>query len=151
MADSGEMLAYPQRLHHEPPGWAKRGSLFHVRLRVASEQVVPLTEPKLATRLLSAARNYHERGLWHCALLVIMTDHVHALLAFPIDASMRKTVGAWKRYAAREFGVSWQLNFFDHRIRNEAERLESWSYIARNPVAKKLCEYEHDWPWVWKP
>ena len=150
MADSGELRAYPERLHHETPGWVKTGSLFHVRLRTASDQVLPLTKPELAMQLLAAAQNYHGRELWHCALLLLMPDHIHALLAFPADTSMAKTIGAWKRYATRELGVKWQANFFDHRIRNEVERAETWAYILRNPLAKNLCAQESEWPWVWK-
>jgi REP element-mobilizing transposase RayT len=119
MSDAEIERVYPQRLHHETPGWVKSGACFHIRLRAALEQRTPLTEPKLADELLLTVQNYHERLLWHCSLMLLMPDHIHALLAFPADAAMNKTVGAWKRYATRALGVKWQANFFDHRIRNE--------------------------------
>ena len=151
MPDSGELRAYPQRLHHEIPGWVKAGSLFHVRLRARADNSPPLTQSELAENILASARNYHERHVWHCELMLVMPDHLHALLAFPLHATMAKTIGAWKRYASRELGVVWQENFFDHRIRNDHEFTEKFAYILRNPVAKKLCTLESDWPWSWKP
>ncbi len=32
---------YPRRLHHQTPGWVKNGSLFHVRLRAATDPHSP--------------------------------------------------------------------------------------------------------------
>ena len=129
MADSGELRDFPQRLHHDTPAWVKTGSMFHVRIRALAEQVAisALTQPELASKLVGAAQNYHERHVWHCSLFLIMPDHVHALLAFPADAPMAKTIGTWKRYATRELGVKWQDNFFDHRIRNDQEFTEKFA------------------------
>ena len=144
-------MPYPQRLHHETPGWVKSGATFHLRLRVAKEQQTPLIDPVLGKALLSAFENYHERQHWHCSLTLLMPDHVHALIAFPVDGSMTRTVGAWKRYTTRFEGVRWQTNFFDHRIRHDREFAETWHYILRNPVAKSLCQIETEWPWSWRP
>lgn len=128
----------------------KAGAVFHVRLRVDAAQARLLTENELAGRLLAAARNYDERNEWTCLLFLIMPDHIHALLAFPMGKSMATVVGSWKRYAARSLGVKWQVNFFDHRVRSERELSETWSYVLRNPVVKGLCANETEWLWVWR-
>jgi REP element-mobilizing transposase RayT len=133
------------------PGWVKCGAVFHVRLRVALDHTPSLTLPPLAKALLEAAQNYHRRQIWFCRLFLLMPDHIHALLAFPEDFAMAKVVDGWKRYAARDLGVQWQTNFFDHRIRNDHELGETWNYILRNPAAKGLCLVDSDWPWVWMP
>ena len=65
--------------------------------------------------------------------------------------NMADVVGDWKRYTAKHFRVQWQSNFFDHRIRHEAEFREKWAYILRNPVVKQLCSENDIWPWVLKP
>lgn len=52
---------------------------------------------------------------------------------------MSNVIGDWKRYQNTSLGVVWQDNFFDHRIRNDAEYFEKAEYIRRNPVAKGLC------------
>jgi len=101
-----------------------------------------------ATALLEAARRYHQLHRWHCRLLLLMPDHVHALLAFPAEPGMSRIVGAWKSFTAKRLGIAWQSNFFDHRIRHAAELEEKAAYIAANPVAKQLCARPEEWPWV---
>ena len=54
----------------------------------------------------------------------------------------------WKKYLARQHQVSWQRDFFDHRLRDHQEVLEKTSYIEMNPVRKGLCERAEDWPWI---
>lgn len=142
-------MEYPQRLHHDTPGWVKEGALFHVRLRVAPDQKCALTETEMSTSLLKAAANYHAIGHWWCELFLLMPDHAHALLVFPRESGMSVVVRNWKRGAARLQSVRWQDNFFDHRIRIEAEGREKWAYIRRNPVVKGLCLKEEDCPHQW--
>ena len=151
MLKSGEFCRWPGRLYHETPGWVKSGSIFHVRLRVGPACRRLLTEPQLADGLLNAACHYHRNGHWYCMLFLLMPDHLHALLAFPHGRSMSNIVGSWKRYTALAFRVSWQRNFFDHRIRKNRGLSEKWHYILRNPVAKGLCDRETDWRWSWSP
>ncbi|MBI5381079.1 MAG: hypothetical protein HZA31_04195 [Opitutae bacterium] len=55
----------------------------------------------------------------------------------------------WKRGTARMHGVVWQLNSFDHRIRNDQEAKATRAYIRRNPLVKHLCATEEDWPHWW--
>jgi REP element-mobilizing transposase RayT len=141
--------AYPGRLHHTVPTWVKAGVLFHIRIRAAPEQTSVLTGSNLVHELLIAARRYHELGHWWCKLFLIMPDHVHAMLAFPPESGISMTLRDWKRGTARFQSVQWQTNYFDHRIRNNTEANETWSYIRRNPVEKGLCLTEEDWPYWW--
>ena len=141
MAESGEEKAYPERLHHAVPAWVESGACFHIRLRAAPGHCAsrPLAAPEIAHGLLGAARFYHERQRWHCRLFLLMPDHIHALLAFPMESRMSRVVGEWKHYASRQWNIGWQENFFDHRIRNAHELAEKYAYIRRNPVVKGLC------------
>ena len=143
------MNEFPRRLYHNTPGWVKDSALFHVRIRVDVAQRSSLVEPSLAQDLLAAARRYHESAKWWCELFVLMPDHLHAVLAFPRETGMAATIRNWKRGTARYQGVLWQENFFDHRLRSEKDRAETWHYIRRNPVAKGLCVDEDSWPWWW--
>jgi len=110
---------------------------------------MPLTTPELAADLIQAAKRYHESGKWWCELFMLMPDHMHALLSFPKKMGMAMTIRNWKRGTARIQKVKWQDNFFDHRIRNDRLRADTWSYIRRNPVAKGLCADEDAWPHWW--
>jgi putative transposase len=150
-ASAHSMQEFGRRLHHKTPGWVKSGSSFHVRIRVDTSQRVDLTDLSLAPHLLAAAERYHELGRWWCELFLLMPDHLHAILAFPPAAAMSAVVRDWKRGVARFQKVTWQDNYFDHRIRHDAEFAETWRYIRRNPVAKWLCRDEITWPWWWTP
>ena len=143
------MPDFPGRLYHLTPGWVKDGALFHIRIRVADDQVVSLTDPMLGPALLGAAQQYHCTGRWWCELVLLMPDHLHALIACPREPGLAKTMRNWKRATARLHRVSWQENFYDHRIRNAKEGNEEWHYIRRNPVAKGLCAAEENWPHWW--
>lgn len=140
---------YPKRLHHRTPDWVRTGTLFHVRIRVAAEQSPLLTEPALAAALLAAAHRYHDLGRWWCELFLLMPDHLHAMLAFPGEPGMAIVLRDWKRGTARFQDVQWQENFFDHRIRHSREKMTTWAYIHRNPVAKGLCREDDHWPYWW--
>jgi len=145
------MHGYPRRLYHNVPNWVEDGSLFHIRIRVAPAEANFLTKQAIALPLLESAKSFHAAGIWWCVLFLLMPDHLHALLAFPPNRGMSATVGNWKRFTARNPGISWQSNYFDHRIRNEAAAAEKWRYIQRNPVVKNLVANEEEWPWKWSP
>ncbi len=142
---------FPGRPAHHTPSWVKSGATFHIRIRCAADSAQPLTAPPLAADVLAAVRHYHETTRWYAHLFLLMPDHAHALLAFPPDAAMSTAIGAWKGYLTRAHGVRWQANYFDHRIRDDKSFGEKWGYIRRNPVMKKLCAQENDWPWQWMP
>ncbi|MFT3867553.1 MAG: transposase [Nibricoccus sp.] len=150
MADS-ERTKYPGRLRHEVPSWVEDGALYHIRIRVSKEQATPLIDAHLAPDLLHAVRRYHGTGLWWCSLVLLMPDHLHALLSFAPDKPMAQVMRNWKRGTARFQKVKWQENFFDHRLRSEKQGDEKWWYIRRNPVVKDLCQTEDDWIWWWSP
>ncbi len=140
---------FPQRLHHATPAWVESGATYHVRLRASAAQPVSLTEPVLARPLLASARHYHDAGRWHCTLLLLMPDHLHALLAFAENRAMSRTIAEWKRFTAWQFGIRWQDNFFDHRIRDRRSLRQAYDYILGNPLAKGLVATDSGWPWMW--
>jgi REP element-mobilizing transposase RayT len=80
-----------------------------------------------------------------------MPDHLHAILAFSREPGMETVIRNWKKYVASKHGVSWQRDFFDHRLRDVHEVDEMTSYILTNPVRKGLCERAEDWLWVFQP
>ena len=139
---------YPERLHHKTPSWVEEGSIFHIRIRCSPDNTVVLIQPDVAGALLESARFYMDKGRWFLHLFLVMPDHIHALVSFPKDKVMSRVVGDWKRYLARQQGICWQNNYFDHRIRNTEEYLEKAGYIRRNPVVKELCASPEEWPWV---
>jgi len=113
--------------------------------------LIPEGNDAVPRALIDATRFYHERARWFCRLLVIMPDHLHAILAFPPDKAMSATIQEWKRFLTRTHGVRWQEGYFDHRLRDEREAEECWHYLRQNPVRAGLVADEVAWPWVWAP
>ncbi len=140
---------YPTRLHHELPSWVdSSGAIFHIRIRTAKENPVPMTDQSLAPKLLDSVLEYVRRQIWWPSLFLIMPDHIHALLSFNPARRMSRVVGDWKKWNHQENGVLWQDNFFDHRLRRDASLEENATYIRRNPVVKEFCSSPEEWRWV---
>jgi REP element-mobilizing transposase RayT len=140
------MCEYPERLHHRTPHWVAANSVFHIRIRLDPDNPRPLTDLEVSAGLRAAARRYHESGQWGCLLFLLMPDHLHALLQFPLHPGMSEVIRNWKRGATRFQQVAWQENFFDHRLRNRDEVMKKWHYIQLNPVVKGLCQSPEQWP-----
>ena len=146
---------FPGRLQHQVPAWAAHGALFHIRIaldRAVKQRL--LTDQHWAPLILESAAFYEETHRWHITLFLLMPDHLHALLSFPLDESMSQVVRNWKRFHKRTQKIIWEENYFDHRLRDD-ERGEQLTakinYIRNNPVAAGLCENADDWPWKIDP
>jgi len=140
-----------KRLPHEIPQWVNEGSFFSININCASRGPNQLCRAGLGDTVLEAAAFYHKHFKWHCRLMVLMPDHLHGIIAFPREPGMKITVNNWKKYLARNHGVEWQRDFFDHRLRNHHELDEKTSYVLMNPVRWGLCERTEDWPWTYRP
>ena len=135
-----------KKLHHDVPHWVEDGALFFVTLNCSERGRDQLIQREVADGLLNAARFYHDQRKWHVALWLVMPDHLHALLSFSREAVMEDLLKSWKRYTARQLGISWQDGFFDHRLRNAEEEQAKHHYIRHNPVRKGLCDSPEEWP-----
>ena len=85
---------------------------------------------------------------------VIMPDHVHLFVAFPIAGiplpdwvqSLRSVIGK-QLLRLQIYKPHWQEGFFDHLLRTQESYAEKWEYVRMNPVRAKLCERPEDWPY----
>ncbi len=89
---------------------------------------------------------YNEREYWYCELAVLMPDHVHLLVSFPPDKILSRVVGLWKRALTKNHKISWQRNFFDHRLRDERSSQQKSDYVLNNPVRAGLIDDPMKWP-----
>jgi len=80
-----------------------------------------------------------------------MPDHLHALISFPHDRSMKSVIAKWKEYSTKHVGIRWQRDFFDHRLRSDESFDEKAYYIRMNPVRQNLVSEMTAWPYVWDP
>ena len=129
----------------------EQSSFFFITIKCEVRGGNQLCHAGRADAVLAAARFYHDKLKWRCRLMLLMPDHVHAIIAFPGKASMRGIVGNWKRFLTTHEKTNWQDDFFDRRLRNRHEELETIDYILKNPVRQGLCERVETWPWVYRP
>ena len=139
------------RLGHEIPLWVSDGSFFFITINCEPRKENQLCNQGTGQAVLAAAAHNHETLVWHCRLMLLMPDHLHAVIAFPREAGMKVAIANWKRFLARNEQIVWQRDFFDHRLRDHHEEIEKTGYILMNPVRRGLCERVEDWPWAYRP
>jgi hypothetical protein len=68
--------------------------LFHIRIALDREvEQRALSDPTLAPAVLDSARLFETKQHWHVTLLVLVPDHLHALLSFARRESMSSVIG----------------------------------------------------------
>jgi putative transposase len=139
------------RLPHEVPPWVPESSFFFITINCQPRGRNQLCRAGIGDAVLAAAAYYHTHLKWHCRLMLLMPDHLHAIIAFPAGPGIKATVRFWKRYLSRLHRVQWQRDFFDHRLRDHHQQVTKAEYILQNPVRWGLCERVEEWPWVYHP
>ena len=107
-----------------------------------------LCHDEISKSIFKTATMYDLRHLWYLELMLLMPDHLHALIAIDGEASLSATIGNFKRATSKFAGIRWQRNFFDHRLRHDESSEEKHAYIRNNPVRAGLVAVESDWPYV---
>ncbi len=133
------------------PGWVRGGPIFFVTLCALHRGKNQFCHPKTAQALFDSAQYYHEQTRWHVHLLLLMPDHLHALISFPKVESMQRVIRSWKHYLAKQYHIEWQRDFFEHRLRSDESHEEKADYIRQNPVRASLIASADLWPYVWEP
>ena len=145
-------MELPQRrkLPHEVPLWVDpQRETYFVTVNCQQRGPNQLAVPATAEPLLEGVRFRNKRFLWFAHLFLVMPDHVHGLLSFPPSGNtLHETISLWKRWTARQLGVVWQRDFFEHRLRSDESRRDKADYILANPVRKGLVKEPREWPWV---
>ena len=140
----------PRHLPHERPSWVRGDALYFITLCALPRGTNTLCNPAMADGLWSSVEHYAGLGKWWPTLVLLMPDHLHALLSFADGQNMAQLVGAWKRYTARAYGVAWQCDFFEHRLRHDESWREKSAYIEQNPVRAGLVATPEEWPYLWR-
>ena len=82
-----------------------------------------------------------------CRLALAMPDHLPGVFGFPGSKPMTKVISDFKSWLAKQCGIQWQRDFFDHRLRNLESATEKARYIRMNPVRAGLAANPQDWPY----
>jgi len=134
------------------PHWELKGSTYFITLRVSADLGKPFVNPELAILMISfLSRNHEVKYLLQA--FVVMPDHLHLILKPINGSSLAEIMKAIKGGSAFEInkklqrkGRFWQIENFDHLIRNEHGLREKWDYIKENPVKAKLVKEAEDYP-----
>ena len=146
-------MRVPRRktLPHEIPPWVdpqKEIYFITIVCQVRSQNQLAL-EP-VATALFETVEHRQLHYLWWPHLFLLMPDHIHALLSFPPSGKTIKGIlSKWKEWTAKEHGIDWQRDFFEHRLRHDESRRQKADYILNNPVRWGLVSRSEEWPYVY--
>jgi len=138
-----------KHLQHRPPEWIQPDASYFLTICANPRGQNHFCHPDIGPAILDSIAYRHEKGIWFCGLAVLMPDHIHMIVSFPDVPSLSRIVGEWKHWLSHKHQISWQENFFDHRIRSETDRNKG-DYILENPVRAGLVAKAEDWPWVWQ-
>jgi REP element-mobilizing transposase RayT len=140
-------------LPHNVPLWVDpQKEVYFITITCRHRGLTQLTRPEVAGPLLDTVKLRNDRFIWFAYVFLLMPDHVHALLSFPPSRNgVQQTVTLWKRWTARQMGIAWQRDFFEHHLRSDESWREKADYILANPVRKGLITEVSQWPYVFFP
>jgi putative transposase len=110
-----------------------------------------LREPTLAA-VVGEALHHLDGMAYQLTDFIVMPNHVHLLASFPDESAMLARCEAWKRFTAVRLnralgrrGRFWQVDGFDHLVRDEVQFEKFRRYIADNPRRAGLKAGEYLW------
>jgi release factor glutamine methyltransferase len=114
------------------------------------ERASGLEAAPCAQAIITTLQQLHDETSIDLIAATVMPDHMHLLMKLGRRLTLPQVVGKFKsatRGALADAGLTWQTNYYDHRLRSD-NALESFSkYIYLNPYQAKACETEQTWPW----
>ena len=144
----------PQRksLPHNLPSWVHpETAVFFITICCSPRGKDQLCRQEISAGIFESVAFRQLRGDWWVQLLLLMPDHLHALISFPSNMDMTTTISQWKEFLAKKLGIHWQRDFFDHRLRSDESLRDKADYILQNPVRRGLVARTEDWSYVWMP
>ena len=140
-----------KRLDHTAHFAGRFGAIYFITICCQQRRLNQLCHDETAAVLVNTARIYDERARWNLNLLLLMPDHLHAIVGIDGQTSLVQLIRDYKGITAKIAGVRWQRNFFDHRLRHDESLAEKFAYICQNPVRAGLIRNEDDWPYIFIP
>ena len=143
------MLPARRKLPHHRPSWVDPHDLWFVTVCCQRPCPRPLTDEATSQAVRAALAQAQEAGRLELRLCTIMPDHLHIIARWSHARGLAREVAGLKRWLAKRQVVAWLRDFFDHRLRNEAEFSAKAQYVRLNPVRAGLVARAEDWPHMW--
>jgi putative transposase len=134
---------------HRAPDWVPDHAIYFITICTTPRGINQLTKEDVASWIYESMVYRETRQAWWIHLVLLMPDHLHALMTFSKELEMKHTISQWKRYVARQKKIKWQRDYFEHRLRKSESYDEKAHYIRMNPVRAGLTEKMEHWPFVW--
>jgi REP element-mobilizing transposase RayT len=119
-----------------------------------------LAQSEIAS-LMAGAIQFHAGQRFDLHAWVVMPNHVHAVLHPRPDWTLSQILKSWKGFTAREANrilkctgtPFWQVESYDHLVRNDDDLARCCHYTTMNPVNAGLCRQPEHWQWshVYRP
>ena len=143
------MLPDRKTLPHGLPTWVDEHDLWFVTICCERPCARPLTDTLISQGIRAGLAQSQCDGRLQLRLCTLMPDHLHLIAQWNHDRGMRHEVAQLKRWWARQLGIRWQRDFFDHRLRSAKEFEAKAKYVRMNPVRAGLVSRAEDWPHTW--
>ncbi len=135
------------------PHWELKGSTYFITIRVRTEIGKPFLNQSLASFMLSHLLK-SDKINYDLQAFVIMPDHLHIIIkpiaGNPLSEIMKNLKGSSSFQLNKMLGRTgplWQVENFDHLIRDEIGLQQKWQYIKENPVKAKLVDQPERYPY----
>jgi REP element-mobilizing transposase RayT len=142
-------LPQRRRLPHGIPAWVPDDAVHFVTINCAERGKNQLCESSVAEIFKESLLHRQKLGHLWMRLCLLMPDHIHLLASFSRNHGMKGVIAKWKEWTAKQTGIRWQTDFFEHRLRRDESFEEKAHYIRMNPVRKGLVARPEEWPYVW--
>lgn len=137
-------------LRHATP-WGVEYPEFFITICCRPKGLNQLCHTKSGLATLKIAKEFHQKRKWSLSILLLMPDHLHAIVQIPERKRFSLVIGQFKQRVACKTSVKWQRGVFEHRIRHSGSWAEKFAYIKENPVAAGYAPNPEVWPWKWQP
>jgi putative transposase len=137
-------------LPHGIPAWVEDGADYFITICSQPKGRNQLCNARASRIIFDAFLFYQDRADLWLHLLVLMPDHLHAIISFNRGPGMCRCISQFKKYTAKVTTIQWQRDYFDHRLRKSESYIEKAHYIRMNPVRAGLCRKPEEWPYVWE-
>ena len=138
-----------RHLPHTIPLDARIGAedeVFFITICCLPRNINQLAQTEVWQTIDESLRHRERHGDLRVRLVLAMPDHLHGLFAFGGQKPLAKVIADFKSWVAKSAGVTWQRDFFDHRLRGLESATEKANYIRSNPIRAGLVSRSEDWP-----
>ena len=116
------------------------------------QRIDGLNDPAIATVIHKEILAIKADGHWTSRSYVIMPDHLHLFVriseSLPLSRCIARLKSKTKR-ALQEGGLSWQGNFYEHRLRPDDSIEPVLRYLLLNPYQDNLVPSGETYRWFW--